>query len=188
MLHHSTANTTAVATCCCHYHLLCSWLIVNSFFTLVRCGSHVCLSYAAVTALLSVSLLIAAPQWPTPCCGQSTIATAVFLHAVPLIDRASHSSTVSVALCTLCALAVAAVTALAVAIFIGFLLLQFLWHSMLPIESCWKLFPSTLPLRHAAFMVHCMMLLSMEGPYGAVCEKRTRDENQKCFRSYRAYI
>jgi len=103
---------------------------------LVRRGSRVCLSYAAVTALLSATLLIAAPQWPTPCCGRSTVATAVFLHAVPSIDRASQSSAISVAVRTLCALAVAAATALAVAIFIGFLLLQFLRQSMLLIESC----------------------------------------------------
>jgi len=124
LLHRSTANTTAVSTCCCHYHLLCSRLIVNSFFTLVWRGSRVCLSYAAVTALLSANLLIAAPQWPTPCCGQSTVATAVFLHAVPSIDHASQSSAISVAVRTLCALAVAAATALAVDIFIGFLLLS----------------------------------------------------------------
>jgi len=59
-----TADTTAVATCCCNCHLLCSWLIVDSFFTLMWHSSHVSLSYAAATALLSASLLIAVPH----CC------------------------------------------------------------------------------------------------------------------------
>ncbi len=182
----STVNATLFATCCCH--LLCSWLIVDSFFTLMWHSSHVSLSYAAATALLSASLLIAAPHCCQChccchchcnycklivgflkifcCCSQSTLATAVFVHAVPLIDcallRVPLFQCCPLSLHTLCALAGTAATTLAVAIFVGF---QMLLVSMTVIVTAQKLMTTMLPLHHNALaatsMVHCMMLLPL---------------------------
>jgi len=158
-----------VAMCCCHCHLLCSRLIVDLFFTLVLHSSHVCLSYAAATVLLSASLLIAVPhccQCHCCCCCHRYYCKLIvafwkyFAVAVkaPLqllfcaccpIDWlwASQSSAVSVAVRSLCALSAHLLVLLPLLLLspslLGFCCCWFLWQSLALLKSCWKLMTTT---------------------------------------------
>ncbi len=136
------------------------WFIFHfGVVTLVWHGSHVCLSYADATALLSASLPIAVPQYcwhPVAVKGPSQLLFfCMLLHQLILLLRVllfQLLSALSVHLLSLLPLLLLLPSSLV------FYCCQFLWQSMLLTESCWKLFKQ-----------HCLCTIPQ---YGAVCRER----------------